>query len=111
MSVSFHFTRGRLIVVPVRMHVREDLERRPLMTVDTGARLTVITPKLAQELRLEQDGTEPTASITGAVGTARAVVVGSGSWPPCSASVSIAYSFLLILIVLLMLSRRQPPGS
>lgn len=75
MSISFQFRRGRLIVVPVRMRVREDLARRPLMALDTGARLSVITPRMAQELGVEQDGTEPTANITGAIGTGSAVVL------------------------------------
>ncbi len=74
MSVSFGFSRGRLIVVPVRMR-HEGLPHCPDMALDTGARLTVITPAIAREIGLEPDGTEPTVSITGATGTASAVLL------------------------------------
>jgi len=74
MSVSFRFSRGRLIVVPVRIR-HEGPPQCPDMALDTGARLTVITPGIAKELGLEPDGTELNVSITGATGTASAALL------------------------------------
>ena len=74
MSVSFGFSRGRLILTPVDMQ-HEGAPQCPDMALDTGARLTVIRPRLARELGIEQDGTELTTSITGAVGATRAVLL------------------------------------
>ena len=73
MKVSFPFARGRLIIPPVRMH--HTFWARPDMALDTGARLTVITPDIAEQLGLEPDGTELSASITGATGTASAALL------------------------------------
>ncbi len=71
MNVSFPFTRGRLILAPVRLaHGAE--WRRPTMALDTGARLTVITPAVADELGFNPDALEATMQIVGATGPASA---------------------------------------
>ena len=73
MRVSFPFSRGRLIMPPVLM--RHAFRARPDLALDTGARLTVITPDIAEQLGLEPDGTELSVSITGATGTASAALL------------------------------------
>ena len=47
----------------------------PVMAFDTGARLTVITPKLAGELGLDPDEAEGTVEVVGAVAAASAPVL------------------------------------
>ena len=42
------------------------------MALDTGARVTVITPRLARELGLEPDKVEPSVNVVSATGVARA---------------------------------------
>ena len=74
MSVSFSFSRGRVIVVRVRMR-HEGVPGLPKMAVDTGARMTVITPGIARELGLEPDGTELSVNVTGLIGTGSAVLL------------------------------------
>ncbi len=74
MSVSFGFSRGRLIVIRVRMR-HEGVPRLPRMVVDTGARLTVIAPELAQELGLRADGTELKVRATGMFGAGSAALL------------------------------------
>ena len=68
MSVSFPFTRGRMIVTPVEM--RHSLSAWPAMALDTGARTTVITPEFAAALGFEPEGLELTVNVVGATGTA-----------------------------------------
>ncbi len=68
MSVSFPFTRGRLILPPVEM--RHTFPAWPAVALDTGARLSVITPELARALGFEQDELKPTTRIVGATGPA-----------------------------------------
>ncbi len=46
MNASFPFVRGRLILPPVE--IRHRMAAWPLMALDTAARLTVVTPKLAR---------------------------------------------------------------
>ena len=71
MTVSFPFTRGRLILAPVRLaHGAE--WRRPTMALDTGARRTVVTPALAAELGFDPDGLGATTRIVSATGPASA---------------------------------------
>ncbi len=71
MTVSFPFTRGRLILAPVRLaHGAE--WRRPTMALDTGARRTVVTPALADELGFDPDALEATTQIVSATGPASA---------------------------------------
>jgi aspartyl protease family protein len=53
----------------------EGVPRLPRMAVDTGARLTVITPRLARELGLRPDGAEPAVSVTGVFGDGSAVLL------------------------------------
>ena len=45
------------------------------MALDTGARMTVITPGRARELGLRPDGTELSVNVTGAIGTGSAVLL------------------------------------
>ena len=73
MSVSFRFFRGQLILVSVCM--RHTFEREPVMALGTGARLTVITPKLADELGFEPNTIKPTVTVVGATGTASAALL------------------------------------
>ncbi len=51
MSVSLPFTRGRLIIPPVEMW--HSFPAWPTMALDTGARLTLIAPRIAEELGFE----------------------------------------------------------
>ncbi len=73
MSVSFGFSRGRLIVVPVVM--RHAYVCEPVMALDTGARLTVVTPKVARELGFEPDEMEREISVVGATGAEPAALL------------------------------------
>ncbi|MHC4717973.1 MAG: retropepsin-like aspartic protease family protein [Planctomycetota bacterium] len=73
MRTSFGFSRGKLIVPPV--HMRHVSQARPIMALDTGARLTVITPRVAQELGFPPDEIEPDVSIIGATGSASAALL------------------------------------
>jgi predicted aspartyl protease len=70
MSVSFGFVRGKLIIPPV--HMRHSAQARPVMALDTGARVTSITPRIAQELGFGPDELEPEVRIIGATGTGAA---------------------------------------
>ncbi|MHC4199947.1 MAG: retropepsin-like aspartic protease family protein [Planctomycetota bacterium] len=77
MSVSFPFTRGRLIVAPVRVrhvHVRE-----PVMALDTGARISVITPRIALDLGFDAEAVRSSVVITSATGQASAAQVSINS--------------------------------
>ncbi len=69
MSVSFAFSRGRPILVPVRME-HANGRRRPLMVLDTGARSTVITPGFATALGFKPEDVERTVEVIGATGKA-----------------------------------------
>ena len=74
MNVSFPFTRGRLILAPVRLtHGAE--WRRPTMALDTGARRTVVTPAVALELGLDADDLKSSTRIVSATGPASASLV------------------------------------
>lgn len=69
MSVSFPFTRGRMILPPVEM--RHGLPAWPMMALDTGARATVIAPALAAALGLDPQSVEPAVKVIGATGPPR----------------------------------------
>ena len=73
MSVFFGFTRGKLIIPPV--HMRHAGQIRPAMALDTGARLTVITPRVARELGFPEEELEPEVRIVGATGNASAALL------------------------------------
>jgi len=73
MSVSFRFSRGRLIIAPVIM--RHVYACQPTMALDTGARLTLIAPRIAEELGFEADSLEPAGNVIGATGAAPAALV------------------------------------
>ena len=74
MRVSFGFSRGELILIRACLqHARGPVW--PLMAFDTGARLTVITPKLARELGIDPDKAEATVEVSGAIGTASAALL------------------------------------
>ena len=73
MSVSFKFARGRLIIAPVR--VRHASVREPVMALDTGARMTVMVPRVARELGFEPDEAQPTANVISATGEAPAALL------------------------------------
>ena len=47
----------------------------PMMAIDTGARVSVVTPKVAQELGFDTVQPEPTVSIIGATGKAGAALL------------------------------------
>ena len=64
MSVSLSFSRGRVIAVPVLMQ-HEGAPQCPDMALDTGARMTVITPGFAQGLGLEPDEAQSSTRSTG----------------------------------------------
>ena len=68
MSVSFPFARGRLIVPPVEMS--HSCPAWPEMALDTGARLTVVSPELAAALGLEPEKNETAVTVVGATGAA-----------------------------------------
>ena len=63
MKVASGFSRGRLIIPPVRM--RHKYLREPVMALDTGARVSAIKPELAAALGFEPGEMEPvrTASL------------------------------------------------
>jgi predicted aspartyl protease len=73
MTISFRFTRGRLVVRRVLM--KHAYPAWPMMAIDTGARVSVVTPKVAQELGFDTVQTEPTVSIIGATGKAGAALL------------------------------------
>ncbi len=73
MKVSFRFTRGRLITHRVLM--RHEFPAWPMMAVDTGARMTVVTPRKAEELGFEPGDIQPSMNILSATGTAPAAVL------------------------------------
>lgn len=73
MSVSFKFKRGKLILLPI--HMQHTAQMRPVMALDTGARLTVITPRVARELGFPEDELEPEVKIIGATGKASAALI------------------------------------
>ena len=57
-SFSCSFERGRPILVPASVRNRFECEAE--MLFDTGARVSVITPKLAGELGFDPDEIKPT---------------------------------------------------
>ena len=65
-SFSCSFERGRPILVPAR--VRHRFEWKAEMLLDTGARASVITPKLAQEVGFGPDEIKPTTTAVSAGG-------------------------------------------
>jgi predicted aspartyl protease len=73
MTVSFKFTRGKLIIPPV--HMRHVNQVRPNLALDTGARLTIITPKVAQELGFAADELEPEVTVIGVTGETPAAML------------------------------------
>jgi len=66
MKISFAFTRGKLITRRVLM--RHVFPAWPMMAIDTGARASVVSPRVAQELGFDSSETEPTVNIIGATG-------------------------------------------
>ena len=73
MSASFPFTRGRLITH--RVLVRHEFPAWPMMPVEAGARMTVVTPRTAEELGFEPSDIEPSMSILSATGSAPAALL------------------------------------
>ncbi len=65
-SFSCSLERGRPILVPAR--VRHRFEWKTEMLLDTGARASVITPRLAQEVGFGPDEIKPTTTAVGAGG-------------------------------------------
>ena len=74
MSISFGFSRGELIVRKVRL-AHAAVPVRADMALDTGARMTVIAPRIAQELGLEPDEVEPAIEVVSATGIEPAVLL------------------------------------
>ncbi len=74
MSVTFSFARGRLIVRKVRLR-RGTVRTWARMALDTGARVTAITPRIANELGFDPDKAESMARIVGAIGADSAPVL------------------------------------
>ncbi len=68
MTVSFRFSRKRLIIAPVLM--RHRFAAQPVMALDTGARTSVIEPEVARALGFEQGEIEPAITVFGATGGA-----------------------------------------
>lgn len=73
MTVSFSFSRGRLIVPPVLMRHRFTFQ--PVVALDTGARVSLILPEIAAALGFEREEMEPDATVFGATGDAPATVL------------------------------------
>ena len=73
MRVSFGFTRGRLILVPVRFEHK--ISYRPDMALDTGARMSLIVPELARALGFEPEKMEPAVRLVSATGPASAALL------------------------------------
>ncbi len=73
MRVSFRFDRDDLIMVPVRM--RHVSPAWPNMVLDTGARVTVVTPRIALELGFGREDLEPAVTVHGATGSGRAAAL------------------------------------
>jgi predicted aspartyl protease len=66
--VSFPFQRGRLILPPI---VLEHLFKvDPAMALDTGARRTIITPQLAEEVGITPDFKQGKVQVIGVAGSA-----------------------------------------
>jgi len=72
-NVTFRFQRGHLIIPPVM--IEHEFEIRPAMAIDTGARVTVIAPRLAEEVGIELARLEPNVELFGVAGSAWAVEV------------------------------------
>jgi predicted aspartyl protease len=85
MSGPFGFVRGKLILPPV--HLTHLNQVRPVMALDTGARLSVITPRVAQELGFTQEELEPEVRIVGATGSAAAAMLRVGSVSVCGQAI------------------------
>ena len=71
MNVTFPFRRGHIMIPPVR--IRHKYSYRPLMAMDTGARFTVISPRIAKEVGIDPTVLKPTVQIVGIAGSAWAV--------------------------------------
>ncbi len=67
MSVSIRIQRGELIHVPV--HLRHRAESFREMVLDTGSRLSIVAPDLAEKIGLDPQE-EPGAEIVGVAGSA-----------------------------------------
>jgi clan AA aspartic protease (TIGR02281 family) len=70
---SFGFEREGLLLPPIV--ITHQFMAIPSMAIDTGARVTMITPALASELGINLAGLKPTVQIVGVVGSARAIEV------------------------------------
>lgn len=75
MTVSFPFTRGSLILVPVQVRHKRAV-RRPTMALDTGARRTLITPELGRALGVEPESLERATRLVGLTGPTFAGALG-----------------------------------
>ncbi len=71
MSGSYRLQRGRIIVLPVRLRHRVALRRK--MALDTGARMTIIRPEIAEKIGIELRD-EPEARLVGVAGSAPVTV-------------------------------------
>jgi predicted aspartyl protease len=67
MSASFSFHRGRLILVPIR--IRHTFSARPLMAIDTGCALTLISPRIATEAGLDPGVSKSKVQLLGVAGS------------------------------------------
>jgi clan AA aspartic protease (TIGR02281 family) len=73
MSASFKFHRGRLIRLPVR--IKHKFPSRPVMALDTGSSLMMITPRIAREIGLDLTSAKSKMPLVGVAGSAWAVEV------------------------------------
>ncbi len=73
MTVSFSFSRGKLIIPPVLM--RHRFASQPVVALDTGARVSTILPEVATALGFEPEEMEPNATVFGATGEAPASIL------------------------------------
>ncbi|MHC4201041.1 MAG: retropepsin-like aspartic protease [Planctomycetota bacterium] len=67
MSISHPFRRGRIIVLPVHLRHKDEVSRK--MALDTGARVTIIRPEIAEKIGIELRD-EPAARLVGVAGSA-----------------------------------------
>ncbi len=64
---SIRFQRGSLIVLPVRLIHQKEVRRK--MILDTGARVTIVRPQVAEEIGLDLRPV-PGAELVGVAGSA-----------------------------------------
>jgi len=73
MKASIQFRRGHLLLPPVRIEHRRSSS--PMMAIDTGARITLITPRVAEEVGLDWAAVGPRVQLVGVTGVTNAVEV------------------------------------